>query len=629
MGEGSSGGGGGDRQQDKREDRGRARAPAASQKPEPRPDRVVATPSRGGGAGRGGDPRQYGFNAADARRGQTGTSRPRLSFDTALSDGPRPSVQVPGVDVAATPPRLEAGYSTPSVQANRFLDTTEAMSRRGREGVRQSFDTLRTGTPAERALSLPALAFNAADAVAGGVAGLVADIVPGDSRATERSVARGIMSVPEAFMGVSPGRVTNVLDDALERVAESRRIADLGLRVAADDFRARYPSDNLGTFEGAFLPGNAQNLDLMQRAQTGALTGNETDYLNRMGVAAGLEARGLNPRQVYEQTGILSVPMRTLTGDVTPGGRTLSFTTTPTVGGRSTASIDRAALNEVLDQNRTARLRDIMGLPENLRGGVLPAAATRTPVRAQDLPEGTVGGFDPTTGSIALSRRPSDRSSMAPTLQHEVAHDYLFESDIPLRAVGTSPEAQAQQARQALAQIDREVSAAERAFRSGDIDDFQLQEVRDAAAAQRASLLRSPMELYSENLGEIIARRAEGDTSQYVTAGLREAFNPYISTSSGISAGAPLRTNIARGVRAPIEQGLFALRQFVERPSATPALQRSPIGPVQSYGILAEVPSNIFERSNTGSRVPVYTPPAFSGATPGTGIPRFDLNAFD
>jgi hypothetical protein len=138
-----------------------------------------------------------------------------------------------------------------------MFDTTVAMARPAINAARENLEASRGGV-GDFFLNMPLAALNLADAAARGGAGLIADLIPGDSAATEWSVARGIMALPEAFMGVTPGRVTNVLDEALDRVSDSARIRDLGQRIAADEFMAQYPGDELGTFEGAYVPDSWQ-----------------------------------------------------------------------------------------------------------------------------------------------------------------------------------------------------------------------------------------------------------------------------------------------------------------------------------------------------------------------------------
>jgi hypothetical protein len=122
------------------------------------------------------------------------------------------------------PPRIEDGYSRPTVQPNRFFDTTVAMARPGLEAARANLEASRQGVGAYLA-NMPMALMNLGQAGVGGFAGLVADLVPGDDFATERDLAREVLAVPEAFMGVSPGRVANVLDDAVESGAEAARFA--------------------------------------------------------------------------------------------------------------------------------------------------------------------------------------------------------------------------------------------------------------------------------------------------------------------------------------------------------------------------------------------------------------------
>jgi hypothetical protein len=598
MGEGASGGGSGGS-----EDRRSTSAPSArpSQRPTQRPvqrsappDAAPAPASRSGGRG---DPRQFGFDPAAA----------------AASRAPRPPALTPGVDVAALPPRVDGGYSTPSPQPNRMFDTTAAMARPAITAARENVAAARRGGVGSFAANMPLAALNAADAVVRGGAGLVADLIPGDSRATERSVARGIMALPEAFMGVSPGRVTNVLDEALERATETVRIRDLGQRIAADEFMGRYPGDQLGSFEGAYVPNQRQVAGLNALPDLSLASPGERRYLASLSVADDMRALGATPQEVFARTGILNAPRRDVTGAQVGSDFPLS-----TSGRAMPAGVNQAAVDRVM-AGETVMLRDAMDLPENLQDGLLAAGTTRAPVSGERMGRSAAGYFDDAAGDrIVLNTRYPDEAR--PTLRHEAEHLYQSESGLPGSAVGSAPSAEAARARKALSDIRNEVIAAENAYRMGDIDSTQLQEVYNAAATQRTAYSRSPFELYSENLGEVLARRAEGNASQYVTTGLREAFNPYIPTSTGLNETGGLFRNVAGAVTAPLEQAAFQASRVAGYPNSF------------SYGIVAQVPANIFERARTSYRPPVYVPPVRAGDPDpwaNVGNDEFDFDAFD
>lgn len=595
MGEGASGGGSGGS-----EDRRSTSAPSARpvQRPVQRPEpSAAAAPTPAPRSGGRGDPRQFGFDPAAA----------------AASRAPRPPVLTPGVDVAALPPRVDGGYSTPSPQPNRMFDTTVAMARPAITAARENVAAARRGGVGSLAVNAPLAALNLADAAFRGGAGLIADLIPGDSRATERSIARGIMALPEAFMGVSPGRVTNVLDDALERAAESARIRDLGQRIAADEFMAQYPGDELGLFEGAYVPNRRQAADLAALPDLSLASPGERRYLASLSVANDMRALGATPQEIFARTGIVNAPRRDVTGAQVGSDLPLS-----TSGRAMPAAVNQAAIDRVM-AGETVMLRDALDLPENLQEGLLAAGTTRAPVSGERLRRNEGGYFDEAGGSrIVLNTRYPDDAR--PTLRHEAEHLYQSESGLPESAMGSSPSTEAARARRALLDIRNEVIAAENAYRMGEIDDIQLQEVYNAAATQRTAYSRSPFELYSENLGEVLARRAEGSPSQYVTASLREAFNPYIRTSTGVNETGGLFRNVAGAITAPLEQAAFQASRIAGYPNEF------------AYGILAQVPANIFERARTGYRSPVYVPPVRAGYPDpwaNVGNDEFDFDAFD
>lgn len=647
MGEGASGGGGGGGSEDRRS----TSAPSARpvQRPTQRPSAAAPAPRSGGR----GDPRQFGFDPAAA----------------AASRAPRPPNLTPGVDVAALPPRLPESRTfspptprVPSTPRDIFVDEfpagmnglpvpaspppmTGAQRRAALDrfsgNVADSMDFLLgpTGIPnrlrAVNQMLNPVVAIEDAMVQSGRAADPTLPVGERVRAGGSAALTTALFGIPSALAARGFIPTTTAVGETLLGISSAPRDVVLGPldirnRIAADEFMAQYPGDELGLFEGAYIPKRAQNVDLLQRGQTGNLSPTEQQYIEAMYEADQLTSQGLSPRQVYERTGILSVPNRTIAGDVSVDssyGPRLSFTTTPVRGNRFTSTIDRNAVNEVFDQNRQARLRDLMLLPENLRGGMIPPR--RTTVEAKDMGPTTYGGASRLNDSITLNTAPAARARADDVLRHEAAHTYLYESNIPPGAAGANPDRIATEAREGLAALRSEVAAAEKDYSAGLIDAVQLQEIRNAAAAQRVALLRSPFELYSENLGEVIARRAGREPNQNVTVGLGEAFNPYIPTSSGVIAGRTLLENFRGAARAPIEQGIFNLRQVFERPSADNS------GPFNQSGIVARVPANIFERARTDSRPPVYVPrrapvPAgFPDPFANVSNNEFDFDAFD
>jgi hypothetical protein len=123
------------------------------------------------------------------------------------------------------PPRLEEGYARPTPREREgFLGTARSMAAPALEAARANLEASRGGVGAVFA-NMPMAALNLADAAARGGVGAFADLIPGLTPAQERDLAREVLAVPEAFMGVSPGRVANVLDDAVESGAEAARFA--------------------------------------------------------------------------------------------------------------------------------------------------------------------------------------------------------------------------------------------------------------------------------------------------------------------------------------------------------------------------------------------------------------------
>lgn len=125
--------------------------------------------------------------------------------------------------MAMRPPRIEEGYGTPTPpERGRFLGTARSMAAEPLDAVLASLEASGGGVGAYAA-NMPMAVLNLADAAARFGVGAFADLVPGLRPAARRDLAREVLAVPEAFMGVSPGRVANVLDDAVESGAEAAR----------------------------------------------------------------------------------------------------------------------------------------------------------------------------------------------------------------------------------------------------------------------------------------------------------------------------------------------------------------------------------------------------------------------
>jgi hypothetical protein len=432
------------------------------------------------------------------------------------------------------------------------------------------------------------------------------------------ALTTALFGIPSALAARGFIPTTTAVGETLLGISSAPRDAVLGPldmrnRIAADEFMGRYPGDQLGSFEGAYVPNQRQVAGLNALPDLSLASPGERRYLASLSVADDMRALGATPQEVFARTGIVNAPHRDVTGAQVGPDFPLS-----TSGGAMPAGVNQAAVDRVM-AGETVMLRDAMDLPENLQDGLLAAGTTRAPASGEILRRNEGGYFDSDEGDrIVLNTRYPDEAR--PTLRHEAEHLYQSESGLPGSAVGSAPSAEAARARKALSDIRNEVIAAENAYRMGDIDSTQLQEVYNAAATQRTAYSRSPFELYSENLGEVLARRAEGNASQYVTAGLREAFNPYIRTSTGLNETGGLFRNVAGAVTAPLEQAAFQASRVAGYPNSF------------SYGIVAQVPANIFERARTSYRTPVYVPPVRAGGPDpwaNVGNDEFDFDAFD
>jgi hypothetical protein len=124
--------------------------------------------------------------------------------------------------VAMRPPRIEDGYSRPTVpERERFFGTARSMAAPALESARANLEASRGGVGPYFA-NMPMAALNLADAAVRGGVGAFADLVPGLSPAAERDLAREVLGMGEAAAG-SVMRVPDALDEGLGGLSEVAR----------------------------------------------------------------------------------------------------------------------------------------------------------------------------------------------------------------------------------------------------------------------------------------------------------------------------------------------------------------------------------------------------------------------
>jgi hypothetical protein len=262
------------------------------------------------------------------------------------------------------------------------------------------------------------------------------------------------------------------------------RLAQTGhkLRRAAGDFTDQYPSDELGYFHSAYAPTRAH---MEQMAQPGyQLNPAEISYLNRVNEANRLRDEGLTNREIFEQTRIMLVPQRDASGNIveevaltaTPRPRAYPTQVAPDARSRALGAELRGSEEEV---------RDLIDFGPDVEG-LYPGGGPRANVRFERFSDPGVGG-EHSAGTIYVSNRSRHLDRFIPIIAHEGEHDVQDFSGLLPDARGTS-------------------------------DDLLPGNPAERFAA------------YEANLGEMLARRAMGDDTTSVAAGIMQALNPFLRT---------------------------------------------------------------------------------------------------
>ena len=260
------------------------------------------------------------------------------------------------------------------------------------------------------------------------------------------------------------------------------------LRHSAGDFMGQFPPDELGFFNSAYAPSRTH---MEQMAQPGyQFNPAEISYMNRVNEAKRLRNEGLTNREIFEQTRIMLVPQRDASGNIV---EEVALTATPRPHAYPT-QVRRDARKRLMDA-------EFLGYDENVGnlvdfgpdvGGLHPRGGPRANVRLERFPEPDVmGEFDPIFDTISVSNRLNHLEHFIPIIAHEGEHDLQKYS-------GLLPEAR------------------------GSRDDLFPGNWAERLAA------------YEANLGEMLARRAEGDDMMTVAAGIMQALNPYLRTHTSL-----------------------------------------------------------------------------------------------
>ena len=170
------------------------------------------------------------------------------------------------------PPRLEEGYSATYQRPNRFGDTASRFAAPALEAARGNLEASRGGVGAYFGnMALGAL--NLADAAARYGVGTFADLIPGLTANQEADLARELYAIPEAFMGASPARGANLLDDLIESAGPTTQQV---LRAMPE-----YDPTQLNALAAGFSPGG-QDRGVLEEFLANKIAGNRESLLPRL-----------------------------------------------------------------------------------------------------------------------------------------------------------------------------------------------------------------------------------------------------------------------------------------------------------------------------------------------------------
>ncbi|MCP4678424.1 MAG: hypothetical protein GY854_23505, partial [Deltaproteobacteria bacterium] len=301
-----------------------------------------------------------------------------------------------------------------------------------------------------------------------------------EGRRTEAALLGGA-----AMLGLIPG-----VGDVLARpiTAAARR--------NADKFLSQYPSDDLGYFHSAYAPSRTHMIQMAQKSINQSNPGfqlnpEEVSYLNRVDEAHNLRDAGATNREIFEQTNIMLVPQRDADGNIIDE---VALTAIPRSGSMPTHLATDA--REIVEKSSyDPRVGEVADFGSDIRG-LFPSGGPRSIVVSEDIPGDVTGEFRQklfVPDEVAVSPRLSDEEFLR-TLAHEAEHALQSYSGLLPQARGSSS-----------ASIPGGLTDSER------------------------------FAMYEANLGELLARRAEGDAETRVPAGIMQLLNPYIRTNRSLT----------------------------------------------------------------------------------------------
>jgi hypothetical protein len=292
---------------------------------------------------------------------------------------------------------------------------------------------------------------------------------------------------PVEYLMLASGAIGGPVGGAAARVGG--RVADSALDPLYRRQYERY-RDEIGDPESYEWLGNAAFKDVYVPSDIEeSMMANNPDiaqqiYLDRRRLASEMLQQGAEDRDIFEQTGMLHIPIRSVEGDEELGLRVVGF----------------------FDPDE--------GLVEQLR----PNRYEGITERSEYLPEDIYGSADYDKREIVYNQ------SLVPTAddflktrKHELAHFDLYDADLPHLETGTNIMYE-KELRDAKIEFYEAAIAAQPDPKIRQLLRAELQDIKQAA----------PEELYYNNPGEMIARLREGNIGTVRSMTPLEQINPYI-----------------------------------------------------------------------------------------------------
>lgn len=244
-------------------------------------------------------------------------------------------------------------------------------------------------------------------------------------------------------------------------------------------------------------------------------------YLDKRRLASEMLDQGMSSKEIFEQTGIMHIPITSAEGGDFLGYRAVGF----------------------FDPNE--------GLVESLR----PNRYANITETIEDLPPDIAGMAAPDTRTITYSRglvpNPEDLRN---TRAHELAHFDLIDADVDPREVGSSPSLEAEIKRNRISDYENAIAQETDRNRRMELRKI-LQEIKQ----------RTPVENYYNNPGEMVARLAQGDYSTIRSMSPLEHLNPYFTSNQDLSLIARIDNAIRRSRGESVNNIMLPMNKAMSR----------------------------------------------------------------